>query len=147
MHRTRLVLVACLVTVLTSCAGPTLNSDAMHTQVSLSAGDAVSALQTMRLAVQAQLNGKAWWRYTDVVVTDSETTLTTVESTLASRQPPTAESARATQHALDALGVAADLAREIRIAVRDHDDERLRRLVAHVPPLSDRLSHIETVNA
>ena len=146
MGRLRVVLLAWLVALLASCAGPTLNSDAMHTQVSLSAGAAVSELETIRLVVQAQLDGKTWQRYTDVVVTDSESSLDTVESTLASRQPPTDESARATQRALDAIGRAADLAREIRIAVRDQNDERLRGLVAHVPPLSERLSHIEAVN-
>jgi hypothetical protein len=147
MRLVRLALLACLVTALASCVGPTRTADAMHIQVARSAGAAVSDLETIRLVTQAQLDGKSWWFFTDIVVTDSETTLGTVESTLASRQPPTAESARATQNALDAIGAAADLAREIRIAVRDHDDEQLRRLLAHVPPISDLLSHIEAVNA
>jgi hypothetical protein len=147
MRQVRLTLLACLVAVIASCVGPTRTSDAMHTQVSRSAGSAVSALETIRLVTQAQLDGKSWWLFTDVVVTDAETTLATVESTLASRQPPTAESARATQTALDAIGTAADLARGLRIAVRDHDDELLRRLLAHVPPLSDRLSRLEAANA
>jgi hypothetical protein len=100
----RQVAAALVLTAVVSCAGPTLDDEDMRSQASRSAGSAVSALQTMRLAVQAQLDGKAWWRFTDVAVTDVESTLTTVESTLASRQPPTTASARVAKEVVAVLG-------------------------------------------
>jgi hypothetical protein len=140
------VRVAALVLVASSvvgCAGPTLDSEDMRSQASRSAGSAVSALQTMKLAVQAQLDRKAWWRFTDVTVTDAETTLSTIESTLSSRQPPSPGSARVTNDVLDVLGNASDLARKIRIATRDHDDARLRQLMRQLPTISSSLSALE----
>jgi hypothetical protein len=140
---TRAVGLALVLSSVVACAGPTLDDEDMRSQASRSAGSAVSALQTMKLAVQSQLDGKAWWRFTDVTVTDVETTLSTIESTLSSRQPPSADSARATRTVVDVLGNASDLAREIRIATRDHDDVRLRRLVREVQPISRHLSQLE----
>jgi hypothetical protein len=126
-----------------SCAGPTLDSEDMRSQASRSAGSAVSALQTMRLAVQAQLDGKTWWRFTDVTVTDVESTLTTIQSTLSSRQPPTIGSARVAKEVVTVLSSAADLAREVRIATRDHDDARLRQLLDQLQPISSHLSDLQ----
>jgi predicted nucleotidyltransferase len=61
MRLVRLALLACLVTALASCVGPTRTADAMHTQVARSAGAAGSDLETIRLVTQAQLDGKSWW--------------------------------------------------------------------------------------
>ncbi|MGI8994266.1 MAG: hypothetical protein ACR2FP_08160 [Nocardioidaceae bacterium] len=47
----------------------------------------MSEIETLQLAVSTQVNGNAWWPYTDVVVTDSESALSSIESTLSSRQP------------------------------------------------------------
>jgi hypothetical protein len=143
--RLRWVVVSCVVAVamlITSCAGPTYTDSAMRSQASRSASSAVSELETMRLVVGSQLGNRSWWQFTDVLVTDSEKTLSTIESTLSSRQPPTAGSAEARARVVEALGDAVDLAESIRIAVRDDDEPRLHRLRRQLPPLISRLSHL-----
>jgi hypothetical protein len=128
--------------LMTSCAGPTYTDSAMRSQASRSASSAVSELETLRLAVVSQLSGDSWWQFTDVIVTDSESALSSIESTLSSRQPPTAGSAQARDDVVQALGDAVDLAESIRIAVRHDDESSLRRLLRQLPPLVSRLSHL-----
>jgi hypothetical protein len=143
--RLRWVVVSSVVAVamlITSCAGPTYTDSAMRSQASRSASSAVSELETMRLVVGSQLGNRSWWQFTDVLVTDSEKTLSTIESTLSSRQPPTAGSAEARARVVQALGDAVNLSESIRIAVRDDDEPRLHRLGRQLPPLISRLSHL-----
>lgn len=63
------------------------------------------------------------------VVTDAESALGTIESTLESRQPPSRQSARARSTVVSVVGDAADLVTRMRIAVRDHDEKQLRLLL------------------
>jgi hypothetical protein len=103
----------------------------------------VSEIETIRLAVQTQLDGDAWWRFTDVIVTDSESALSSIESTLSSRQPPSDETGQVRETVVSALGDAVELAAATRIAVRDHDDDRLAQLVSDLADMGDRLSRLE----
>jgi len=136
--------VACAAVLCTSCAGPTLTDHAMRSQASRSAEAAVSEIETIKLAVQTQLDGDAWWRFTDVVVTDSETALDSVESTLASRQPPSSETAATRSMVVSALGDAVDLAARTRIAVRQHDESQLEELLPDLDDMSSQLTDLES---
>jgi hypothetical protein len=129
------------------CAGPTYTDSAMRSQASRSASAAVSELETLRLVVDAQLHDHSWWQYTDVVVTDSERALSTIESTLASRQPPSADSGKARNRVVTALEAASDMATDLRIAVRNEDESSLASLVRRIEPLADRLSKLSAVVA
>jgi hypothetical protein len=142
-RRAALMLLALATLLVTACAGPTVSDHAMRSQASRSAESAVSEVETIRQAIEAQLDGNAWWRYTDVVVTSSESALSSIESTLSSRQPPTPESAQARQQVVAALGDAADLATSVRIAVRDHDTSKLQASLADLGKVSDQLSALE----
>jgi hypothetical protein len=126
-----------------ACAGPTLSDHALRSQASRSAESAASEIETIKLAVQTQLAGDAWWRFTDVVVTDSESALDSIESTLASRQPPSDETAAVRATVVSALGDAVDLAAEARIAVRQHDESQLDQLVSALDDMSSRLTRLE----
>src|SRR4051794_25104600 len=108
----RLSALVAAVAVVAACAGPTYTDSALRSQASRSASAAVSELETMKLVVEAQLEGKSWWQYTDVVVTDSESTLSSIEGTFASRQPPSSASTRVRAKVVDALGNAVDVAEE-----------------------------------
>jgi hypothetical protein len=130
--------------LLVSCAGPTYTEEQMRSQASRSANSAVSDLETLRLVVRAQLDGNTWWQYTDVVVTDSEGSLSWIESTLSSRQPPNEQSAGARAVVVQALGDAVDLAQAVRIAVRDNDEDHLRQLLPRLRHLSSKLSTLST---
>jgi hypothetical protein len=115
----------------------------MRSQAARSASSAVSEIETLRLAVLTQLDGNAWWRYTDVVVTDSETALGSIESTLSSRQPPSRRTEAIWNATVTALGDAVDLAVDVRVAERRENEDELRSLVPKLTAMSDRLSHLE----
>jgi hypothetical protein len=137
--------VSCLigVVVLCGCAGPTTDDSAMRSQSARSASSAVSEIETLRLVVLTQLDGNAWWRYTDVVVTDSETALASIESTLSSRQPPSRQTEAIWSATVAALGDAVDLAVDVRVAERRENEAELRSLVPELVSMSERLSHLE----
>lgn len=135
------LILAVLLSLLSACAGPTVSAQAMRSQAGRSALSVVSELQTVDLAVRTQLRGDAWWSYTDVTVTAAEHAVSTIESTLTSRQPPpgTDEVYRRTS---DALAAATDLVTEVRIAVRREQEAELARLRQEIPPLVSELEEI-----
>ncbi len=135
------LILAVLLSLVGACAGPTVSAQAMRSQAGRSALSVVSELQTVDLAVRTQLRGDAWWSYTDVTVTAAEHAVSTIESTLTSRQPPpgTDEVYRRTS---DALAAATDLVTEMRIAVRREQEAELARLRQEIPPLVSELERI-----
>jgi hypothetical protein len=134
--------VALLVSVLASaCAGPTVSPAAMRSQAGRSALSVVSELQTVDLAVRTQLRDDAWWSYTDVTVTAAEDAVSTIESTLTSRQPPSGTDP-VYRRTSDALAAATDLVTEVRVAVRRKDEAELTRLRKEIPPLVKELEKI-----
>jgi hypothetical protein len=141
--RVRIAAVLIGVVILSGCAGPTTNDDAMRSQAARSANSATSEIETLKLAVTTQLDGNAWWRFTDVVVTDSETALDSINSTLASRQPPSTKTEAIRADTVTALGDAVDLAIDVRIAVRRHDESTLESLLPKLTQMSDRLGALE----
>ncbi len=132
-------------TLLSGCAGPTLTEEHYRSQAARSAGSAVSELETIRLAVGALLQDRVWRQYVDVVVTDAETALSSVDSTLSSRQPVNADADRVADRVGTALGDAVQLAGDIRIALRRHEDRALRQSLPRLERLSARLEHLEQV--
>jgi putative intracellular protease/amidase len=134
----------CAAAACAGCAGPTLSDHAMRSQASRSAESAVSEIETIKLAVQTQLDGGSWWRFTDSVVTDSETALDSIESTIASRQPPSDATATARAEVVSAIGDAADIAARARIAVRQHDEEQLSELLPELDDASRQLTSLES---
>ncbi|HEY7043065.1 MAG TPA: hypothetical protein VH419_05295, partial [Nocardioidaceae bacterium] len=141
--RVRIAAVLIGVVILSGCAGPTTNDDAMRSQAARSANSATSEIETLKLAVTTQLDGNGWWRFTDVVVTDSETALDSINSTLASRQPPSTKTEAIRADTVTALGDAVDLAIDVRIAVRRHDESTLESLLPKLTQMSDRLGALE----
>jgi hypothetical protein len=103
----------------------------------------VSELRTAYLVTGAQLEGDTWWRYTDVVVTDSEAAAATIESTFTSRQPPSPTSEKLYERTSKALSEAADLVTDLRIAVRKHDEATIREVRKKVAVAADDLALLE----
>jgi hypothetical protein len=137
--------VLALAVTVSGCAGPTLTEQHYRSQASRSAGSAVSELETIRLAVRAQLNGRAWRQYTDVVVTDSEGALSSIDSTLSSRQAVDPAADVVAERVGTPLGDAVDLAGDVRTALRRHEDAQLRRYLPQLEQLSSRLEKLEQV--
>jgi hypothetical protein len=126
--------------VLTGCAGPTVSESALNSQAERSTQAAVSELRTVSLATKVQLDGDAWWSYTDEIVTASEKTVGTVESTFTSRQPPTRATDRVYDKTSTALAAASDLVTRMRIAVRRHDEPEVSSLRQRIPDLVAQLT-------
>lgn len=130
---------AVLLLVLTGCAGPTVSESALTSQATRSTQAAVSELRTVELATGVQLDGDAWWAYTDEVVTASEKAVGAVEATFTSRQPPGPAVDKIYDQTSTALSDAADLVTSIRIAVRRHDEPEVSRLRQRIPDLVEQL--------
>jgi hypothetical protein len=141
----RLLVVAALAVSLSGCVGPTRTETALRKQASMSAESAVSELATIDVAVRTQLDGDAWWAYTDLVVTTSEEAVGTVSDTFTSRQPPSPDTDSVYHRVGSALSDAADLAGDVRIAVRRHDRRELADLRPKLEQLSRRLERLEQV--
>jgi len=135
-------LVLAVAVLCVSCAGPTTSDSALLSQAGRSAQSAVSELQTVDLAARTQLGDHAWWSYTDVVVTSSEDSMSAIEGTFDSRQPPTVDTDAVYQRTTKALSDAADLVTAMRISVRRHDTASLRRQTAQIAPLVRRLNRL-----
>lgn len=144
-RRRAVTAVLVLLCTLTGCAGPTLTEEHYRSQASRSAGSAVSELETIRLAVRGLLDDRAWRQYVDVVVTDAETALSSIDSTLSSRQPVNEDADRVAERVGTALGEAVTLAGDVRIALRRHERGTLRQSLPKLSALSSRLEHLEQV--
>lgn len=140
-HRAAPLLLVLLALLVSACAGPTVSGQAMRSQAGRSALSVVSELQTVDLALRTQLRDDAWWTYTDVTVTEAEQAVSTIESTLTSRQPP-AGTDPVYSDTSAALAAATDLVTQVRIAVRREDEAELTRLRAKIPPLVKELEKI-----
>jgi hypothetical protein len=128
--------------LLSGCAGPTIRDQAVYNQAEKSATAMVSELRTVLLATKTQLAGRSWWRYADVVVTDSETAATSIQSTFTSRQPPSRSSNRVYQVTSTALSNAADLITQMRVALRQQDTATMQKLR---PKIAKSASDLESL--
>lgn len=129
--------------VATGCAAPTTSDAEVRRQAQLSVEAALSELATVDLATRTQLRGDSFWASTDVTVTASEGAVSTVEQTFTSRQPPRTTGPLWSRTG-EALGRAADLVTDVRLAVRRHDERELRSLLRDVGPVQRRLEAIKS---
>jgi len=133
-----------LVAVLTGCAGPTIRDEAVYNQSEKSATAMISELQTVLVATDTQLAEKSWWRFADVVITDAETSATSIQSTFTSRQPPSASSNPIYEDTSTALSDAADLITQMRVALRQKDVATMQKLRPKIAKAASDLEKLET---
>lgn len=129
--------------LLTGCAGPTIRDEAVYNQSEKSATAMVSELRTVLVATTAQLDDRTWWRFADVVVTDAETSATSIESTFTSRQPPSLSSNRIYEDTSTALSDAAELITEMRVALRQKDTATMEQLRPKIAKAASDLESLE----
>jgi hypothetical protein len=125
------------------CAPPPSSDSAFRSEAQQSAEAMVSELRTTLVATQTQLDDNAWWRYTDVVVTEAETAAGTIEETFTSLQPPSHGIEPLYDETSRSLGDAADLLTEMRVAVRWRDTARIRSLRPQIDRAADELETLE----
>jgi len=144
LRRTTAAAAALLAVVLTGCAGPTIRDQAVYNQADKSANAMVSELRTVLVATKTQLANRSWWRYADVVVTDSETAATSIQSAFTSRQPPSRSSNRIYADTSTALSDAAELITQMRVALRQRDVTTMEKLRPEIAKAATDLESLET---
>jgi hypothetical protein len=116
-----------------------VRDSAVVSQAEKSAEDMASQLRTVYVVSQAQTRGKTWWGYTDVVVTDAESSAGWISDVFSSRQPPSRASEPLYRRTSTALSDASDLVTDMRIAVRSHDEAAMARLRPEIAKAADQM--------
>lgn len=134
-----LPVVAALVASLTSCVGNAASTAAYRGKAHLSAQAAASALQTAKLAVDSSAKGNLFGGYLDVVLSQAEDDLGTVQQQFDSIQPPNTGEADRVRNRLDTLLTrAASVLADLRIAERRSEQPEMIKTAAGIPALADK---------
>ncbi|NKQ52068.1 hypothetical protein HFP15_04150 [Amycolatopsis sp. K13G38] len=123
MRAVRLAVAALL---LASCAGPTVSAGQYRAKVTQTAKAMSSIIVTAQHAARLDLDGKLLHTVTDSVVSDAEQDAGSVRTTIESRQPPDNASDRLRHQVEQPLQQATALLTDLRVAVRDNDDNAQR---------------------
>jgi hypothetical protein len=137
------LLIACLV-LSTGCTAPAFNESQYRSKVAKAAEDAVSPIETVRLALGSALDDRLPSNPIDVAVADQEDVLSSVSGTFAGVQPPTEEMVELRKHVLDLLDKAESDVEDARIAYRLGDLAAVRAALDEMAPVAKQLDSIAT---
>jgi len=121
----RLASVLLLAAALPSCVAPARSFGAYEGKAVTTAEDALSAVETARLAVAASAKHNVFAPYLSVVLGDAEDAASSVQGTFDSVQPPDARSDEVRKDLDDRLQSAVSVLSDLRIAVRRGEVDRL----------------------
>jgi hypothetical protein len=122
----RAVVVAVAAIALTACVGPARTTSVYTDKAHKTAQDALSQLETARLAVETSARGSLQDAYLQTVLTDAEDAISSIQNTFDSIQPPDTSASDALRDELDELlGEASDGMATLRIAARRGDTDSL----------------------
>ena len=130
--------------LLASCVAPALSEAAYRSKAAKTAEDAVSALESLRLALSSEIEHDLPSNPVDVAIRDQEDILGSVAGTFAAVQPPNAAMDRLRGDVLDPLQNAQSLVEQARIEFRRGRFERAKELIDKTGPLSRKLDDIAT---
>lgn len=102
----------------TACVAPARSFGAFESKAATTAGDALSAVETARLAVAGAAQRKVFAPYLSVVLAEAEDQASSVQGTFDSVQPPDARSDALRRDLDDRLHAAVSVLADLRIAVR-----------------------------
>ena len=117
--------IVCSLALGAGCVAPARSFDAYEGKAVTTAEDALSAVETARLAVTAAANRHAFATYLSVVLGDAEDAASSVQGTFDSVQPPDARSDAVRSDLDDRLQSAVSVLADLRIAVRRGEADRL----------------------
>ena len=107
---------------LASCVAPAPTTSAYEGKAVRTASDALSQVETARMAVRAAAGGRMTRAYLEVVLTDAEDAFGSIQNTFDSVQPPDDPVADRLRDSLDSLlSGGADALGQVRIAARRND--------------------------
>ena len=135
----RLLMFGALLAALTSCVGNAATTGAYSGKAHLSAEAAASALQTAKLAVDSSAKGNLFDSYLEIVLSQAEDDLGSVQQQFDSIQPPNTTEADRIRDRLDTLLTrAASILADIRITARRDQQAAMIKTAAGIPALADK---------
>ena len=138
----RSVLVVALAALLPGCVAPAYNESQYGSKVAHTAEDAVSVIETVRLAAEASSRHGLPTNPIDVLISDQEDVLGSVAGTFSSVQPPDADMERLRAEVTGLLDEAQARLEEARIAYRNNEVEAAERAIERAEPVSKELDEI-----
>ena len=119
MHRVGVKLLSCgMVLLSTSCVAPARNFKDYEGKAAAAAGEALSAVETARVAVVMADKNRAMKSYLDVVLSESEEQAVSAQGAFDAAQPPGKSSDKLRDELDEMLQQAASVLAELRIAAR-----------------------------
>jgi hypothetical protein len=125
--------------MLSSCVAPARSYGAYEGKATTTAEDALSAVETARLALTAAAKHDAFTPYLSVVLGDAEDEATAVQGTFDSVQPPNAKADQLRSDLDDRLQSAISVLADLRIAIRRGLVDELASHVGDLTKAADAL--------
>ena len=125
-----------------ACVAPAYNESQYRSKVAKTAGDAVSVLETVRLAIEESDRHTLPTNPIDVGISGQEDILDSVTGTFSSVQPPDAEMQELRGELLGLLQRAQDKVESARIAYRNNDVSEALSVIESVEPISKQIEDI-----
>ena len=128
--------------VMASCVAPAISDSAYRSKAAKTAEDAVSALETLNLALTSEIKHGLPSNPIEVAIREQEDILGSVSGTFASVQPPGPEMDTLRSGVLDPIEEALSLVEQARVEFRRGRFDRAAELIAKTKPLSKKLDEI-----
>jgi hypothetical protein len=142
-RRARLLFATAAALVLVGCVGPSRTAADFESKAKNSASTVRSAVETVRVGLEAAAHGDVTNQYLSVLVGEAEKDASSVEQQFGSVQPPGEESDRLRDDVGETLHQATDTIAQIRIEVRRGEVRSLRdRFDSELADLSDSLQRL-----
>jgi hypothetical protein len=135
----RLLFALSCAAMLSSCVAPARSFGAYEGKAATTAEDALSAVETARLAVGAAAKRDAFAPYLSVVLGEAEDAASSVQGTFDSVQPPDSRSDQLRQDLDDRLQAAVSVLSDLRIAVRRGEARELPSRLEDLTKAADAL--------
>ncbi|MGB9377898.1 MAG: hypothetical protein WCB04_10350 [Mycobacteriales bacterium] len=129
------------------CAGPSRTYDDYQSKAVNTVKAATSALQTARLAVQAQRRGNTTVPYLSVILGQAEENIGSVQGTFDSVQPPDTRADKTRTAVDDLLTQAGDGLSALRIAVRRGQLSELPTIASALDKLVTAMNRFQSANS
>ena len=124
----------------TACVGPAPTTSVYRGKAGHTAEDALSQLETARLAVETAQRGKLLHASLEVLLSEAEDSFSSIQATFDSIQPPASPEADRIRDKLDQiLSDGSDGLAQLRIAVRRSDSAELNSTSADLGKVSQAL--------
>lgn len=133
--------------LLAGCVAPAPTDAAYRSKAARTANDALSQVETARMAVDASQRGRLTQAYLEVLLSGAEDSFGSVQQTFDSVQPPDDPASDKVRDTLDGLlSGGADGLSALRIAARRHDTGQLRENTRALELVASGLSTFDPAN-